>query len=267
MREDANGRRRARTTGRRPTGLWLIAAAALALAAAPVRAESEAPHGGGHWGYTGETGPAHWGEVSETCEAGREQSPISIGRTSHADAAAPRMEYDATPLKIVNNGHTVQVDYGAGSRLVTDGKTYQLAQFHFHSPSEHQTEGMSHAMEVHLVHKAEDGSLAVVGLLLDEGAANPFLEKIWPKLPSEVNHEVEVQGASVNVAELLPERPGFFAYEGSLTTPPCSEGVRWFVIDTPGTVSKAQVERFLGLVHENARPVQPLGGRMVEHRM
>lgn len=272
MREDGTGRGRARKAGETgwPAAWWLIAAAALVFAAAPAGAESEAPHGGSHWGYTGEAGPAHWGELSEAYEAcgtGRSQSPIDIGRAAHADAAAPRMQYGATPLKIVNNGHTVQVNYGPGSTLVTDGKTYRLLQFHFHSPSEHHVSGKPQAMEAHLVHQAEDGSLAVVGLLLQEGDANPFLEKIWPGIPSEVGHEVEVAGVTVNVADLLPARPGFFHYSGSLTTPPCSEGVRWFVIDEPGTVSKAQVERFLGAVPENARPVQPLNGRVVEHRM
>jgi len=272
---DAIGRRYPRSTRRRSAALWLAAVAALALAAAPARADSDAPiagghDGGGHWGYAGEAGPAHWGELSDdyqACAAGHEQSPIDIGRTSHADSAAPRMQYGPAPLKIVNNGHTVQVNYGAGSTLVTDGKTYQLVQFHFHSPSEHRVEGAPYAMEAHLVHRAEDGSLAVVALLLKEGAANPFLDRIWPNVPAEVGREVEVPGAPIDVADLVPARPGFFYYNGSLTTPPCSEGVRWFVIDEPGTVSKAQVDRFLGFVHENARPVQPLGGRRVEHRM
>jgi carbonic anhydrase len=280
MREHAEGREGARRTGARrtrtirtnlrPLAPWLVVAAALALAGAPAHAESEAPHGGGHWGYTGEAGPAHWGEMSEayeTCAAGRSQSPIDIGRAGHADSAPPRMQYGPTPLKIVNNGHTIQVNYGAGSTLVTDGKTYKLAQFHFHSPSEHHVDGKPRAMEAHLVHQADDGSLAVVGLLLQEGGANPFLEKIWPSIPTEVGHEVEVPNTMVNAADLVPARPGFFHYSGSLTTPPCSEGVRWFVIDEPGTVSEAQVKRFLGVIHENARPVQPLNGRVIEHRM
>jgi carbonic anhydrase len=260
---------RARSAPLRLAAAAVFSLALLALAAAPAGAESQ-PHAGVHWTYTGDAGPAHWGDLSadyKACSAGHEQSPIDIERTFHASSAPPLMRYGPTPLKIVNNGHTVQVNYAPGSSLVTDGKTYQLVQFHFHSPSEHRIEGKAYAMEVHLVHRAEDGSLAVVALLLKEGAANPFLETIWPSVPAEADHEVDVPGASVDVADLMPERSGFLYYEGSLTTPPCSEGVRWFVMDATGTVSKEQVARFLALVHENARPVQPLGGRQVEHRM
>jgi len=235
------------------------------LAAAPAAAESDA-----HWSYSGETGPAHWGALSGdygACSAGHEQSPIDIGRTFHASSAAPRMLYGPAPLKVVNNGHTVQVNFDPGSTLVTDGKTYTLVQVHFHSPSEHRIEGKTYPMEAHLVHRAEDGSLAVVAVLLAEGAANAFLDRIWPGLPAEVGREAQVPEVSVDAADLVPERSGFLYYEGSLTTPPCTEGVRWFVMDSPGTVSKVQVDRFRALEHENARPVQSLGGRQVEHRM
>jgi len=177
------------------------------------------------------------------------------------------MQYQATPLKVVNNGHAIQVNYGAGSTLTVDGKTYHLAQFHFHSPSEHTQDGKPYAMEAHLVHKADDGSLAVVGVFLKEGKENPFLARIWGHLPTEVNHEMTVAGTEVNVADLLPAKKAFFNYSGSLTTPPCSEGVTWLVMDRSVEVSKAQADKFRGLIHENARPVQPLNDRKVRHRM
>jgi carbonic anhydrase len=249
--------------------LWITAAAALLLAGnayAEMEGHGDAPH----WGYTGEGAPAHWGELDakyEMCAKGMHQSPINITGAPHMDAPAITMQYQATPLKVVNNGHAIQVNYGAGSTLTVDGKTYHLAQFHFHSPSEHTQDGKPYAMEAHLVHKADDGSLAVVGVFLKEGKENPFLARIWSHLPTEVNHEMTVAGTEVNVADLLPAKKAFFNYSGSLTTPPCSEGVTWLVMDRSVEVSKAQADKFRGLIHENARPVQPLNDRKVRHRM
>jgi len=268
MRGDAIRGRSLRRTGRRPTASCLAAgmASALALAlAVPAFAQPAA-----HWSYTGDDGPDHWGELSaayKTCAAGHEQSPIDIWRTRHAGSAAPLMQYFPAPLRVVNDGHTIQVDYGPGSTLVTDGKTYALSYIRFHSPSEHQIRDQRFAMEAELFHRANDGSLAVVGILLEEGAENPFLARVLSSVPAEVGVEAEVAGGPAEPSNLLPGRSGFFYYNGSLTTPPCSEGVRWFVMDATGTVSRAQVERFLALVSENARPVQPLEGRFVEHRM
>jgi carbonic anhydrase len=276
MGQGAIGRRYPAWAGLRRAAPWLAAAFPLAvfpliclvLTAAPAAATADAPAPA--WGYTGATGPDHWAGLSDdyrNCAEGHEQSPIDIGRTFHASSAAPRMLYFPAPLQVVNDGHTVEVDYGPGSTLVTDGKTYDLVQVRFHSPSEHRIEGKAYAMEADLMHRAEDGSLAEVAVFLEPGAANPFLDRVWPAVPAEVGKAAPVPGAPLSAADLVPGRSGFLYYEGSLTTPPCSEGVRWFVMDTPGTVSKAQVDRFLALVHENARPVQPLNGRQVEHRM
>lgn len=223
-----------------------------------------------HWGYSGHAGPEHWGELEESyhqCAMGKTQSPINITGGPHRDTQAVAQRYGSAPLKIVNNGHTIQVNYAGGSAMTVDGKEYDLVQFHFHSPSEHTQEGSPYPMEGHLVHKAQDGSLAVVGVFMKEGRENPFIQQIWAHLPHEVNHEVSVEGASLNVADFLPANKAFFNYSGSLTTPPCSEGVNWLVMDQPVEVSAAQVKQFLDLVHENARPVQPLNGRPVAHRM
>lgn len=273
MGQGAIGRRYPGWAEPRRTAPWLAAALALtlwALGAGPAAAGPDAPHAATHWDYTGDDGPDHWGGLSAdfgTCSSGHEQSPIDIGRTFHGSSAAPRMQYGSTALNVVNNGHTVQLNYDPGSTLVTDGKTYQLVQVHFHSPSEHRMAGKAYAMEAHLVHRAEDGSLAVVAVILKEGAANPLLDRILSAAPAEAGQAAQAAGAPVNAADLVPARSGFLYYDGSLTTPPCTEGVRWFVVDAPGTVSKEQVDRFLALVHENARPVQPLDGRQVEHRM
>jgi carbonic anhydrase len=271
MRADAFGGQRPSPVGRRRASWPAVAARAAAvvvLAAVSVPPAGAQPDA--HWSYAGPDGPDHWGELSDayrTCATGHEQSPIDIWRPRHAGSAAPLMQYAPSPLRVENDGHTLRVTYAPGSRLVTDGKTYELVQLQFHSPSEHRIRGQGYAMEADLVHKADDGSLAVVALLLDEGPANPFLERVLASAPAEAGGTAEVPGAPADVAEMVPGRSGFFYYNGSLTTPPCSEGVRWFVMDAPGVVSKTQVARFVALVHENARPVQPTNGRPVEHRM
>jgi carbonic anhydrase len=252
-------------------GIWIVAAAALLLATNG-RAET-AGHGdghGGHWSYTGETGPAHWGDLSEAyhaCAAGTRQSPVDIRAAAPHHGPAVALSYETSPLRLVNNGHTVQVNYADGSTLTVDGKTYSLAQFHFHSPSEHTRDGEHAVMEAHLVHQADDGSLAVVGVFLKEGAENPMIARIWDHLPDAVNHEVHVPEVRVNVADLLPAELAYLNYDGSLTTPPCTEGVTWLVVDGSVEVSRAQADRFLALIHPNARPVQPLNDRAVRRRM
>lgn len=255
--------------------IWIALAASLVLSC-PAYAESEG-HGSGeadehqlHWGYTGEAGPEHWGSLDEayhTCKEGMSQSPIDISTAPHQDATALVMDYKGVPLSIINNGHTIQVNYASGSTLTVDGKTYHLAQFHFHSPSEHTYKANPYPMEAHLVHKADDGSLAVVGVLIKEGKENPFLANIWSHLPHEVNQLMFVSDKTINVADFLPGDKAFWNYSGSLTTPPCSEGVKWFVMDKSVEASHAQVQEFLNLIGENARPVQPINDRSVVHRM
>ncbi|MDH4229124.1 MAG: carbonic anhydrase family protein [Nitrospirota bacterium] len=255
--------------------IFLAAVAAVlisggAYAADPAHAPAPA-HGGGdhkpHWGYIGEAGPANWGDLSgdyHACKAGQSQSPIDIGNAPHQDAKPLAISYKPTRMRVVNNGHTIQANYDAGSTLTLDGKQFNLLQFHFHSPSEHTREKSAFPMEVHLVHKAEDGTLAVVGVFIKQGKENPFLAAIWKNMPTEVDHE---QGeGNLNVADFLPSNKAFWNYSGSLTTPPCSEGVNWFVMDQPVEASEAQIKKFLGLVHENARPVQPLHDRKLIHR-
>lgn len=226
-----------------------------------------APGGhGAHWGYTGEEGPAHWGTLTPdyaVCATGRRQSPIDIANTVQAGAAPITFHYGASPLKIVNNGHTIQANDGSPSAIQIGGDTYKFLQFHFHSPSENTYQGRHYPMEVHLVHRNAHGQLAVVGVFLTQGQYNPFIQKLWSHLPTTINHENVVPNATVTPAALLPSNGAYYHFQGSLTTPPCTEGVQWYVLQTPIEVSEAQIQQFVSVIGRNARPVQPLHGRMV----
>lgn len=221
-----------------------------------------------HWSYRGAEGPEYWGELTEefsTCSSGSQQSPIDLATTVDADLEELAFDYQPVPLSIVNNGHTIQVNYAPGSSLVLDGQTYDLLQFHFHDPSEHAVDGSPYPMEAHLVHQnAETGELAVVGILLEIGDENSVLQPIWDNMPEEAGPPVEIANTEINVAELLPaDTNSYYRYFGSLTTPPCSETVNWLVLKEPVTVSFQQVEHFAATVGENARPVQTVGRRFV----
>ncbi len=220
-----------------------------------------------HWGYEGEGAPEHWGDLKaeyEMCDAGMSQSPIDIDNTTGAELKSFKTNYKNTPLKIVNNGHTIQVNYEKPGTYTIDGKTFKLLQFHFHTPSEHTVDGKAYDMEVHLVHQnQDDGQLAVLGVLMNSGDEHETIGKIWEHLPSEVNEEKTVSGVSINAADLLPKDKSYYHYYGSLTTPPCSEGVNWTVLKEPIQVSKEQIQTFADLVGENARPVQPVNNRFV----
>ena len=233
---------------------------------------SDAAH---HWGYAGAEGPAHWCDLdaaNSACCKGEEQSPIDIVTAAAVADHPTRLEFVDPPsdFGVGNNGHTVQATLrpGAGKcSLTLDGATYELQQFHVHAPSEHTIDGKHAPLEVHFVHKAGDGTLAVVGVLVEAGSANTELEKVWRLAPA---HQGEggVAGG-VDLAKILPATRLNFRYPGSLTTPPCSEHVRWIVMGTPITVSSEQIARihamFAGIEFPqgNARPVQPLGHRKV----
>ena len=223
-------------------------------------------HGGAHWSYSGETSPAHWGELKptfSTCKSGRQQSPINI--TGAHSVALPVIEpsYQAVPLHVLNNGHTIQINIAPGSHITVAGKQYELLQFHFHSPSEHEIEGTAADMVAHLVHKAADGQLGVIGVLMKRGERNPLIEKIWKHLPQ---HEGEYSKAAIkiNADDLLPAELAYYHYSGSLTTPPCSEGVNWMVLKNMVEVSADQIQAFTDIFHKSTRPVQPLNGRTLE---
>lgn len=218
------------------------------------------------WGYEGPEGPAHWGDLKpdySACKAGRQQSPIDIRHPKEASLPPLQFAYHPAPLNIINNGHTIQINYAPGSFLTVGDKHYQLKQFHFHHPSEEHINGKPQDMVAHLVHADPDGHLAVVAVLLGTGSANTMIQRIWDHLPRTEGKEEEVSGVEVDAAALLPPTTAYYTFAGSLTTPPCSEQVTWFVLKTPTQISAEEVAAFAKLYPHNARPTQPLNGREV----
>ncbi len=218
------------------------------------------------WSYQGATGPAHWGAEDSnyaTCGTGRAQSPIDIEKTTKQALPALEFDYHAGPLTVTDTGHSFQVNFQPGSELKIAGATYQLIQVHFHRPSEEFIKGRKHAMVAHLVHKNDQGDLAVVAVLLDKGKTNAFLKPIFDHFPPVGSKESVVKDQTIDAEDLLPASQGYYSFDGSLTTPPCSENVRWFVLKTPVQVSSAQIAQFARRYAHNARPVQPLNGRVI----
>ncbi len=219
-----------------------------------------------HWGYAGEAGPENWSKIDPKfamCGIGRNQSPIDLRGFVESDLKPLKFAYKAGAADIVNNGHTVQIDYAAGSSLTVDGRTFELKQFHFHAPSENRIGGKQFPLEGHLVHADKDGNLAVVAVMFQEGAANPLLAKLWEKLPPKAGDKSALP-AGLSVSQLLPADRDYYRFNGSLTTPPCSEGVWWLVLKKPASASKAQVAQFSKTVgFSNNRPVQPVNARPV----
>lgn len=217
-----------------------------------------------HWTYEGEEGPEHWGELDPSyaaCGTGTSQSPIDVSTPAEQDLANIAFHYQPSEVNILNNGHTVQVNYDTGSYIELDGVRYDVAQFHYHAPSEHAVDGKLFAAELHIVHKNADGGLAVVGILLDEGEQNNAYQPFIQNLPSEES-DVKDVGVTVNAADLLPVEHTTFRYSGSLTTPPCSEGVNWLLMTTPVEISAEQIAALTSIFEEgNSRPVQPLNDR------
>ena len=218
-----------------------------------------------HWTYSGEAGPAHWGELSpafKACSTGRNQSPVNLTGFVEADLKPLEISYKAGGKKVINNSHSIMVAYEKGSALNVDGVDFQLKQFHFHSPSENTINGKSYPLEAHLVHMDKDNNLAVIAVMFEEGAANPLLETIFTVMPQKPGGKDLAE--KVTVEGILPKDRDYYRFNGSLTTPPCSEGVRWMVMKKPMTASKEQIEKFTHVMHHpNNRVVQPLNARAV----
>jgi carbonic anhydrase len=219
----------------------------------------------GPWGYEGEHGPDHWGELREeyvACAEGVEQSPVDVPALAPVNAADIMFNYQPVDLKIENNGHTVEVSYEeGGSSMEIDGKTYNLLQFHYHALSEHTLDGNHTDGEMHLVHKSDDGEVAVVGVMLKRGAENAAFAPVWDNMPAEETEFETIDGVTVNAADLLPADQSYYRYNGSFTTPPCTEGVKWFVMSNLVELSDAQMVAFEAIYDHNYRPVQPLNAR------
>lgn len=220
-----------------------------------------------HWGYEGDMGPDRWGGLDPSfavCDTGVEQSPVDLtGATpaDAADAAGLDIQWQPTEAQVVDNGHTIQIDMEAGSSIVLEGRQFSLVQFHFHLPSEHTVDGGSFPMEVHFVHAAEEADLAVIGVFMEAGDGDPTIQSIWEAIPGPGGAPAAL--GALDPRTLLPEGRSYFRYQGSLTTPPCSEVVSWVVMTESISVSQAQVDAFAALYPMNARPVQPLNDRSI----
>lgn len=219
------------------------------------------------WDYSDELGPSHWGELSpefEKCKDGHHQSPIDIRKPRKADLPPIHFSYKPSPLHIIDNGHTVMVNYVPGSFIFVGEQRYELKQFHFHLPSEEKVDGKSFDMSVHLVHADEQGNLAVVAVLLQQGEDNPLVrELLWNDLPMQKDKEQLLKNIEIDVSRVLPADRGYYTFSGSLTTPPCSEDVTWFVLKNPMSVSASEIRQFSLVYRHNARPIQPLNDRVV----
>jgi len=219
-----------------------------------------------HWSYEGKEGPEFWGKLNpefSTCELGRNQSPINIDKTLDA-TLNPLKTFQRFPANdILNNGHTIQVNFKQGNILVLDSVLYQMKQVHFHSPSENTIHGKSYPLEAHFVHADVNGNLTVLAVMFEEGKANDALGRLWQQMPSLVDAPSPIK-SRVLPSELIPPDNSYFRFGGSLTTPPCTEGVNWILMKTPMTASAAQIEAFRNVVqHQNNRPVQALNSRFV----
>ncbi len=220
-----------------------------------------------HWDYMGIEGPEHWGMLTEkymTCETGNRQSPINITMTHHGDHQQQLVfHYQTSQLHEMNNGHTIQVSHVSGCRVDLNDRKYQLRQFHFHAPSEHHIEGKAFPMEMHLVHQDETGHVLVLAVMMATDAPQPVLSKLWKWLPEQIEEEVSIP-LELSLTDVLPTNTHHYAYSGSLTTPPCTEGVQWIVLKDPMHVTQQDVDQFVQIIGLNARPIQPLRNRHID---
>jgi carbonic anhydrase len=227
---------------------------------------AQEPHPGHSWDYGDAHGPSHWGDLEPdfaTCKTGHQQSPIDIRNPSQADLPTLHFDYKPSALHIVDNGHTVMINYQPGSSISVGQKRYALKQFHFHRPSEEKIDGKSFAMTLHLVHADSQGKLAVVAVLLQEGEDNSLVSELWKAVPEEKQKEEIFDQVQIDASQLVPSDHSYYTFSGSLTTPPCSEDVTWFVLKHPVTISRAEIQQFSKLYPNNARPTQPLYDRTV----
>jgi carbonic anhydrase len=218
------------------------------------------------WAYSGEAGPLAWGKLKPEfapCASGRRQSPIDLREAISVDLEPVAFHYQASAFSVIDNGHTVEVRLPAGNSIEVLGRRFELKQFHFHRPAEERIDGHGFDMSIHLVHADAQGKLAVVALLVTQGQAQEVIQTVWNNLPLEKGEEWPAR-AQLNPAALLPATLGYYTYMGSLTTPPCSEGVLWMVLKTPLELSAEQIDIFSRLYPMNARPVQNSSGRLVK---
>ncbi len=256
----------------------VCAIAALSLASCSGREIASDGHGdghGAHWGYEADNGPDDWGSLDPArilCAEGREQSPIDLADATEIELPGTELHTPSgQEVEVLNqegvigaldNGHTIQINAKTGETMTIGDKTYALVQFHFHAPSEHTVDGEHFPMEMHFVHQAEDGALAVVGVLIEQGAQNPGIASLWTQLAEAPGTETTVQIPAAFADHIFSgDATGVYHYGGSLTTPPCSEGVSWYVRRTPTQLSQDQIAAFTEVYDHNNRPVQALKAR------
>lgn len=218
-----------------------------------------------HWGYAGKEGPENWAKLSPEFSAcaGKNQSPVNLTDFIEADLNKIEFAYKPGGNKIINNGHSIQVNYAPGSAISVNGRTFELKQIHFHAPSENQIGGKTFPLEAHLVHTDQNGEIAVVAIMYAEGKENASLARFWPLMPTKPGMFKKLENI-VSASELIPTERDYYLFNGSLTTPPCTEGVRWIVFKQPVALAKKQVEDFKQIMqHDNNRPVQPVNARPI----
>ena len=238
----------------------------LALMLATLGGDPPAPAPTPHWGYDGEHGADHWADVDPgyaACKAGRMQSPVDLGESNAVGTIEIATRYMPGPLTLLNNGHTVQANFAAGSAMTSGGREFALIQVHFHTPSEHTVTGAHYPLAAHFVHADAAGALAVLGVFFKTGAANDELEKVIAAAPAQATPAAVVPGATLDPNGMIPDDPTVIRYMGSLTTPPCSEGVNWHIANQTMTASASQIARIHAIMGDNARPVQPLNHRLL----
>jgi len=234
------------------------------LGLCPLCAKSGFAAEGEHWSYEGEAGPAHWGDLDKAnavCSAGSQQSPLDIAAAIRSNLPKMAIDWKKSDSDIVNNGHTIQVNPPAGSKLSRGGNTYELVQFHFHAPSEHLIDGKAFPMEAHFVHQAKSGALGVLGVFLKPGKANAGFAALAKAFPAKAGDRVTAK--DVDPRGLLPKTLKYWAYEGSLTTPPCTEIVDWMVAMKTVEVAAADIKKFTALYPMNARPALAANRRFI----
>lgn len=257
-----------------PAILLLTAAAIMAPNASPAQTDDYSHYVSPWktpWDYRGRRGAEHWSALDPRyaiCNAGREQSPIDIRGARKAQLPPLRFEYRSEPIRyVINNGHTIRVNYhdapGTGSFLVVGNRRYQLTQLHFHHPSEERVNGKAYDMVLHLMHRGSGGEIVGVAVFLKIGRANPTLQRLLDHMPA-TEGQLPVPAVAIDPTAMLPHDTAYYVYMGSVTAPPCTEGVRWIVLKAPVEVSSAQVKAFAELYPDDARPTQPLDGRIVE---
>ena len=236
-----------------------LSALSLSLALCLRSAQERQPH----WTYND---PQQWGNLDpeySACSLGRTQSPIDIQNARPARLPVLKINYQRVPLNIIDNGHTIQVNYPVGSTLSIGGNVYSLKQFHFHHPAEEEIEGQRFPLVAHFVHVDAESHLVVIAVLFEPGAANPALDTLWQNIPASKDREELLPSVAIQAADLFPPERGYFTFAGSLTTPPCAEGVTWYVLRDHPTVSEQQIAAFAKIYPMNARPIQPANGRRI----